>query len=140
MSRTTRLALAVGGCSSPPYSPPAALFEPIFETLNREEVRYIHVGGVAVVLHGYVRATGDLDLVVDLAPHAAKKAIDALAGMGLRPAVPVDAADFTDPDIRGGWITERGIRVFRCGTRPTPGDTSISSSTMLGSRDFGIAR
>jgi len=44
-----------------------AIFAPVFEALNGARVRYVVVGGVAVVLHGHARLTTDLDLVVDLA-------------------------------------------------------------------------
>jgi len=50
------------------------LFEPIFEALNSAQVRYIVVGGVATVLHGFARLTADLDLIVDLQPVEARKA------------------------------------------------------------------
>lgn len=33
--------------------------------LNREGVRYVVVGGCAVILHGYYRTTHDIDLLVD---------------------------------------------------------------------------
>ncbi len=33
--------------------------------LNREKVKYIVVGGCAVILHGYRRTTYDIDLLVD---------------------------------------------------------------------------
>lgn len=33
--------------------------------LNAAEVRYVLIGGFAVILHGYVRATKDIDLLVD---------------------------------------------------------------------------
>jgi len=35
------------------------------EALNREEVRYILIGGFAVILHGFVRTTKDIDILVD---------------------------------------------------------------------------
>lgn len=38
------------------------------------------VGGLATVLHGYPRLTVDIDLIVDLAPEEARKAVDVLAG------------------------------------------------------------
>ena len=34
-------------------------------TLNREGVRYLLIGGFAVILHGFVRTTKDVDLLVD---------------------------------------------------------------------------
>jgi hypothetical protein len=42
------------------------LFEEIFRELNRRKIDYIVVGGVAVVMHGVVRLTADLDLMVHL--------------------------------------------------------------------------
>jgi hypothetical protein len=33
--------------------------------LQREKVRYVLIGGFAVILHGFVRATKDIDLLID---------------------------------------------------------------------------
>lgn len=33
--------------------------------LNREGARYLLIGGFAVILHGFVRGTKDIDLLVD---------------------------------------------------------------------------
>ena len=88
------------------------LFEPIFAALERAGVRYVTVGGVAVVLHGHARLTADLDLAVDLAPRTASEAIDALTALGFRPRLPVEASGFADPAVRRRWITERGMTVF----------------------------
>lgn len=89
-----------------------ALFEPIIEALNRNDVRHVVVGGVAVVLHGYARLTADLDLAVDLSPAAASRAIDALVATGLRPRAPVEPHGFADPETRSRWMAEQGMRVF----------------------------
>ena len=35
------------------------------KALNDEDVRYVLIGGFAVILHGFVRATKDVDLLVD---------------------------------------------------------------------------
>jgi hypothetical protein len=37
-------------------------------SLNDHSVRYVLIGGFAVILHGYVRATKDIDLLVDPSP------------------------------------------------------------------------
>lgn len=89
-----------------------SLIEPLLETLNLKGVRYVVVGGVATVLHGFARLTADIDLVVDLAPAEARKAIEALLGLGLRPRVPVDARQFADPETRRSWVETRGMQVF----------------------------
>jgi len=87
-------------------------FEDFFRSLNQGGVRYVVVGGLAVVLHGHPRMTADIDLVVDLEPSAARLAIQTLTRMGLRPRVPVKAEAFADPSHRKRWIEERGMTVF----------------------------
>lgn len=94
------------------YSRPMALFEPIFEALNAAGVRYVVVGGVAVVLHGHPRLTADLDIAVDLSPDAAGRSVIALEELGLRPRAPVNAADFGDATLRARWVEHQGMRVF----------------------------
>lgn len=37
----------------------------VCRSLNREGVRYLLIGGFAVILHGLVRTTKDIDLLVD---------------------------------------------------------------------------
>jgi hypothetical protein len=88
------------------------VFESIFAALNQGGVRYVVVDGVATLLHGYARLTVDLDLVVDLSPGEAEKAIAVLSAIGLSPRVPVDAREFADPAKRQAWIRERNMRVF----------------------------
>ncbi len=88
-----------------------APFEPVFEALNAAGVRYVVDGGV-VVLHGHPWLTAALDLVIDLSPSGARKAIDALVGLGLRPRARVDPAGLADPAVRARWVRERGMRVF----------------------------
>lgn len=88
------------------------MFESVFKALNDRGVRYLVVGGVAVVLHGHMRYTKDLDLVVDLAPEQAAAAIEALLALGLVPSVPVDPLLFADAEAREAWIREKGMTVF----------------------------
>ncbi|MDE1846414.1 MAG: hypothetical protein KGH53_04020, partial [Candidatus Micrarchaeota archaeon] len=85
-----------------------ALFEPIFEALEKSGVRYVVVGGVAVVLHGYARLTADLDLVVDWNSGAAAKIVAALSGLGLKPRAPVDPMGLADSKTRESWLKEKG--------------------------------
>ncbi len=40
-------------------------FKDFISALNNQKVDYILAGGMAVILHGYVRATGDMDIWVN---------------------------------------------------------------------------
>ncbi len=87
-------------------------FAPIFRALDEAGAGFVVVGGLAVVMHGYARLTADIDLVVDLSPGEAIKAVAALERIGLVPRAPVPARDFAHPDKRREWIAEKGMRVF----------------------------
>ncbi len=71
--------------------------EDILATLNAARVRYLVVGGVAVVLHGHLRTTMDLDLVIGLEPENVRQALEALSALELQPIVPVPITAFADP-------------------------------------------
>jgi predicted nucleotidyltransferase len=88
------------------------MFEELLGSLDTAGVRFVVVGGVAVVIHGYARLTADLDLVVDLDPANARLAVDTLTLLGLRPTLPVRPTDFADPAIRQGWIERHNLEVF----------------------------
>ena len=89
-----------------------SLFLPVFKALNAAGSRYVTVGGFAVVMHGYVRLTADIDLVVDLEPEETRRTIQTLLELGLEPRIPVAAEDFADPEIRKSWIEDKGMQVF----------------------------
>lgn len=94
------------------YSQSVPVYEPTFEALNAHGVRYLVVGGLAVVLHGYARLTVDLDLMVDPTPEESLKAITALVHLGFRPRLPVEPEAFADPEQRRDWVENRNLRVF----------------------------
>ena len=93
----------------------------IFRALDDAEVRYLVVGGVAVVLHGYPRFTADLDLVVELTASNASAAISALQALDYRPRAPVRAEDFANEDIRASWREDKGLTVFSLWSPSYPG-------------------
>src|SRR5438552_16171321 len=86
--------------------------ESIVHVLNASGSRYLIVGGLAVVAHGFVRFTADLDLVLDPVPAALTAAIAALAGLGYRPRAPVEFSEFADSDARSRWVRDKGLTVF----------------------------
>ncbi len=87
-------------------------FEQIFAALQENGVRYLVVGGVAVVLHGYPRFTADLDLVLSLTGDNVRSAIKALSTLGYRPRAPVAMEDFADLQTRLAWMQEKQLTVF----------------------------
>src|SRR3989344_5529418 len=87
-------------------------YEEVFKAFEENNVRYLVVGGVALVLHGVVRLTGDLDLMIDLEPANVKQFLNVMAGLGYKPKLPVRAAEFAEQAKREEWIKEKGMKVF----------------------------
>src|SRR6266436_2497322 len=65
----------------------------VAKALDQARVPYALVGGYAVALHGAVRGTVDVDLAIRLRVRDFQKTERALIGMGLRPRLPVAAAE-----------------------------------------------
>ena len=95
--------------------------ERVLQALNRQEVRYLVAGGVAVVLHGYLRTTADLDLIVQLERENIRRALRALDSLGYQPRAPVSADDFAERSIRETWIREKNLQVFSFWSNENPG-------------------
>ena len=58
-------------------------FRDFIQALNNQDVEYILVGGYAVILHGYRRATGDMDVWVKATEQNYTKLILAFRQFGL---------------------------------------------------------
>jgi len=84
----------------------------IVAALNENQVQYLIVGGLAVVAHGYVRFTADVDLLLSVETENLKRAVAALKLLGYRPRAPVDIDDFLDPSKRQQWAQEKNMTVF----------------------------
>lgn len=87
-------------------------YEEVFRELNKKKVRYLVVGGGAVVLHGVVRMTADIDLFVGFEEKNLLKFTEALTRLGYKPKIPVEASDFADAAKREKWKKEKGMLVF----------------------------
>ncbi len=84
----------------------------IAAALQHADCRYLIVGGVAVVAHGYPRFTADVDIVLDPDPSATLRAIEALSGLGYTPRAPVPMRAFADAAQRQAWAREKQMLVF----------------------------
>jgi hypothetical protein len=106
-----------------------AAFEAIAAALRDAHVRYLVAGGLAVNAHGYVRLTYDVDLVIQLKADNIRTAFEALAGLGYRPTVPVNAEQFADEAQRARWIRDKGMQVLNFASdrhRPVTVDVFVS--------------
>ncbi len=102
--------------------------EAVVAALNAAEVRYLIVGGLAVNAHGYLRATRDLDLVIQLESANLRRGLECLFEIGYRLAIPVSVEDFADASKREAWRVEKGMIVLKLWSddhRRTPVDVFV---------------
>ena len=102
--------------------------EAVVAALNAAEVRYLIVGGLAVNAHGYLRATRDLDLVIQLESDNLRRGLECLFEIGYRLAIPVSVEDFADAAKREAWRVEKGMIVLKLWSddhRRTPVDVFV---------------
>jgi hypothetical protein len=88
------------------------LFENLFSSLNKESVKYLVAGGIAVNLYGIERATADIDMVLKLAQKNLLKFVKVAKKLGLKPKLPLALDDFIDAEKRKGWIADKGMVVY----------------------------
>lgn len=69
-------------------------FQDFLKLLDKHEVRCLIVGGYALGFHGYVRATGDLDIFVEVSEENAEKLVAVFLEFGF--ASGVEKALFLD--------------------------------------------
>ncbi len=81
--------------------------EQVVSTLRRSRVRFAIAGGHAVALHGAVRGTLDIDLVLTLSRENFIAAERALNRMGLRSRLPLEAREVFD--FREEYIRNRNL-------------------------------
>ena len=65
-----------------------------------------------MVLHGYLRTTLDLDLVIELEKGNLSRAVEVFSRLGLQPRLPVALNELTESEKRAEWIREKHMTVF----------------------------
>ncbi len=89
-------------CSAASRGAPLPAMEPSFEKLLARladgGVEFVVVGGVAVTLHGYVRLTEDVDILIAHSSENVTRLLAALGDYGEGFARELSAADFTDEE------------------------------------------
>jgi hypothetical protein len=90
----------------------ALFYEDVLRALNARSVRYVLVGGTAVILHGVPRTTADIDIVPELSSDNLLALVAALTNLGFRPRAPVPAEQLADPACREAWIRDKDLKAF----------------------------
>lgn len=84
----------------------------LFRELQKHEVQYLVVGGLAVVLHGYARATVDVDLMLALDEANLARFLRAAQTLRLKPSLPVKIEALCDAAQLDEWAREKHMIAF----------------------------
>ncbi|MDI6606798.1 MAG: hypothetical protein QME65_06640 [Candidatus Omnitrophota bacterium] len=88
------------------------IYEEILRAFQKEKVKYVLVGGIAVNLLGSLRSTADLDILVEMSGGNLKKTVTILKRMGYRIKQPVDPMLIADEKIRKQWIKKKHMKAL----------------------------
>ncbi|MBU0682813.1 MAG: hypothetical protein ABIH85_03110 [Candidatus Omnitrophota bacterium] len=81
-------------------------FKELLKLLNSKKIKYLLVGGYAVALHGYPRATGGMDIWVAVSEINARKMVEVLTEFG-----------FNVPELKENLFLEKNKNI-RMGVPP----------------------
>ncbi len=81
-------------------------FEELLAKLTRAEVRFVLVGGVAVLMQGYARNTQDLDVLIEASAENARRLVGALTTWGKGAGAELDIEELSNPEMGAVRIIE----------------------------------
>jgi len=84
----------------------------LFIALDRHQVNYLVVGGLAMNLHGVPRMTMDIDLILALDEANLDRFIACAEALHLHPVAPVSLADLKDGQQRRTWSEQKHMIAF----------------------------
>jgi predicted nucleotidyltransferase len=88
------------------------IYEEIFRAFQKQKVKYVLVGGIAVNLLGAMRSTVDLDILVDMSDDNLKKIVEIMKDQGYRVKQPVDPMKIADKKTREEWIEKKHMKAL----------------------------
>lgn len=88
------------------------IYEEILRAFQKEKVKYILVGGIALNLLGYLRSTLDMDILVEMSDNNLAKVVTILKKSGYRVKQPVDPIMIADKKTREDWIKNKNMKAF----------------------------
>ena len=84
----------------------------LLQSLADNKVQYVLVGGLAVQLHGFMRATFDVDLVLAMNDENLLRFIEVAKQHALVPGIPVSIESLRDAAQIDQWHREKGMLAF----------------------------
>jgi len=84
----------------------------LLQSMSDRQVQYVLVGGLAVQLHGFLRATFDIDLVLAMNDSNLTRFIAVAKDYGLVPAIPVPIESLANAGQIDQWHREKGMLAF----------------------------
>jgi predicted nucleotidyltransferase len=84
----------------------------VFNALNNANIRYVVIGGTAIVLYGVPRSTHDVDLLLAMDETNLLKAIHELETLGYKTRLPVKSTDFASETKRKEWMEQKNMQAF----------------------------
>jgi hypothetical protein len=88
------------------------LYGEVLREFQKQKVRYVLVGGMAVNLLGFQRSTADMDILVEMKGTNIAKVVKILKKQGYRVKQPVDPAGLADSKTRNRWIKSKNLKAF----------------------------
>lgn len=87
-------------------------YEEILRAFQKQKVKYVIVGGIAVNLLGSMRSTADLDILVEMSNNNLEKIVKILKRRGYHVKRPVDPMRIADRKTREDWIKNKHMKAF----------------------------
>lgn len=84
----------------------------LLHSLAEGQVQYVLVGGMAVQLHGFMRSTFDIDLVLAMDDENLVRFIGVAKHFGLVPSIPVPIESLRNSGQIEQWHREKGMLAF----------------------------
>lgn len=94
------------------YAPVMKSIPDILRALTDANVQFVLVGGFAVQLHGFVRTTIDLNLVLAMDDDNLSRFIDVAKQFNLAPVIPVSIESLKNASQIDRWHREKGMLAF----------------------------
>lgn len=86
------------------------IYENILREFQKHKIQYIVIGGIAVNLHGALRSTADLDVLLEMSQANLKKFLSILKSNNYRSKQPVDLIQLADKKNRECLLTGKNLK------------------------------